>query len=204
MNQLKALERYNSMKIHFVVAVDGNKHDHESIAKTIEKLGHELVTEHFLTRKLEEIVKESPAESELYAKKAQTWIKKADIVLFETTKPDVSVGYEVALALNMMKPVIVLYNEESGYPPHSLKGYNLEKLQVLGYNAHTLPEILELALEHASESADVRFNFFISPKIGSYLDWISKNKKIPRSVYLRKLIEHDMEDNDEFEQDLQI
>ncbi len=192
------------MKVHFMTAVDGNSQDFKKIVSTIEKLGHELVTKHYLERKIDEIIKESPAESELYAKKAQSWIKKADILIFETTKPDVSVGYEVALALNMLKPVIVLYNEELGLPPHSLKGYNLEKLQVLGYNNHTLEEILELALEHASDSADVRFNFFISPKIGNYLDWISRRKKIPRSVYLRRLIDNDMQMNSEFQEDFTL
>ncbi len=186
------------MKIHFVAAVDGNIDDYTRIVRIIEKKNHELITNHYLERKLDEIVSESSAESELYAKKSQLWMKKADVVVFESTKSDASVGYELAVALNLLKPVIVLFHENKGIPPHSLKGVSSEKLQILGYDDETLSEMLELALEHASEISDVRFNFFISPTIGTYLDWISKNKKIPRSVYLRNLIERDMEDNEEY------
>jgi hypothetical protein len=48
------------------------------------------------------------------------------------------------------------------------------------------------------ENIDTRFNFFISPKIGNFLDWIAKKKKLPRAVYLRKLIEDDMDKNKEY------
>jgi hypothetical protein len=56
--------------------------------------------------------------------------------------------------------------------------------------------VLEKAIEYAINQQEVRF---ISPNIGRYLDWISKVKKIPRSVYLRALIERDMKENTEFE-----
>ena len=66
------------------------------------------------------------------------------------------------------------------------------------YNDGNLETVLADALDYASSHQDVRFNFFISPAIGNYLDWISKEKKIPRSVYLRNLIEKDMEENEEY------
>ena len=56
------------------------------------------------------------------------------------------------------------------------------------------------ALDYVSSAQDVRFNFFISPTIGLYLDWISKNKRIPRAVYLRKLIEEEMRENKEYKE----
>ena len=187
------------MRVHFMTAVDGNHDDFRKIVQTIEKLGHELISKHYLEREINDIKNETPAESELYAKKANSWIKKADAIIFETSKPDVSVGFEISVALNFQKPVIVLYRKDGANPPYSLVGVNSDKLQVLGYDSTTLSEILELALEYASEANDVRFNFFISPTIGNYLDWIAKEKKIPRSVYLRSLIENDMADNDDYE-----
>ena len=62
----------------------------------------------------------------------------------------------------------------------------------------SVEEALKLALDYASDQMDTRFNFFISPKHGNYLDWISKNKKVPRAVYLRRLIEKDMDENKEY------
>jgi len=66
---------------------------------------------------------------------------------------------------------------------------------------YTLPELkrtLDYGLEEALNQVDVRFNFFISPQIGRYLDWVSQKKRIPRAVYLRKLIEEEMNSNTEY------
>ena len=151
-----------------------------------------------MKRSIADINSETSAESELYAKRSIRWMKNADVIVFETSKPDVSIGYELAVAVNILKPVVVMYNNDKAQPPNSIKGVESEKLQIIGYNEHTLDEILDISLENAHDSADVRFNFFISPAIGSYLDWIAKNKKVPRSVHLRNLIQRDMEENEEY------
>ena len=66
------------------------------------------------------------------------------------------------------------------------------------YNFNNVEEELRLALDYASESQDTRFNFFISPNHQNYLNWIAKNRKIPRSVFLRRLINAHMENNKEY------
>jgi len=53
-------------------------------------------------------------------------------------------------------------------------------------------------MELANKNIDVRFNFFVSPKIISYLDWVSKNRMVPRSVFLRELIEKEMKKDKDF------
>lgn len=186
------------MKIHFMGALDGQISDYKKIIEIVKKHNHELLTDHVLTRSMEEIRNETPSEAELYVKRSHRWMKKADVIIFEVTKTDASIGYEIATTLNMMKPVIVLYNEEKGIIPHALKGMESDKLQVLGYTDRTLSELIPLALDYAQDTVDVRFNFFISPSIGNYLDWIAQNKKLPRSVYLRNLIEKDMAENEEY------
>lgn len=181
-------------------AIDGNQKRYKQIIDLIEELGHSVLTKHSITSNIDDIRSETPAEAELAAKKIQSWIKKADIVIYEVTRPDISIGYEISTALATQKPVIVLYESGVGEPPHGLKGIQIEKLQVLEYSDKTVKEALQLALEYASDTSDVRFNFFISPTIGVYLDWISKNKKVPRSVFLRDLIQKDMESNAEYQQ----
>ena len=59
-------------------------------------------------------------------------------------------------------------------------------------------EIIFQAIEKAREKVDVRFNFYISPEIGRYLDWISQRKKLPRSVFLRGLVERHMHADKEY------
>jgi hypothetical protein len=188
------------MKIHLMGPIDGNKSDYAKIIEIVESLGHEMVTRHVLERKMAEVEKETPQEAALAAKKIQQWIKTAEVVIFEASKPDVSLGYEVATALHLGKPAIVLYRANSGSVPHGLKGINSDKLQVDSYDDDTLAELLKVAVEYAQDVSDIRFNFFISPSLSNYLDWISQNKKVPRSVYLRELIERDMERNKEYKE----
>lgn len=191
------------MNIHFSAAIDGDKKSYARIINFLEsKTDNKLLTRHALERKMSDIRKETEAESELAAKRIERWIKKADLMIFEVTKSDVSIGYEVANSLNSMKPVIVLYKEGFGAQPHGLKGIKSDKLQVIGYSDDTLQEVLSIALDNAQDSLDVRFNFFIPPSISSYLDWMAKYKKIPRSVYLRNLIQSDMNANQEYQDEI--
>jgi hypothetical protein len=186
------------MKLHFVGSVEGNKEDYKKIIETAKDLGWEVLTEHSLERSMEDIKEESEEEAELYAKKMLQWIKKADVVLVEATKAALGSGFELATALNLSKPVIVFYQPEDGERPHVLKGISSDRLQVVSYNNETLKEALKFALDYAAETQDTRFNFFISPKHQNYLDWIAKHQKIPRSVFLRHLIEEHMVENKEY------
>lgn len=186
------------MKVHFIGALEGNKKDYISIIKLIKKFGYKVITEHSADRSIADVEKETEEEAELYAKKMAKWIKDSDIIVVESTLPNLGAGFEISTALRLGKPVIVLYRPKVGNNPHVLKGQHDDKLQVLSYSETTLSEVVKLALDYATEKVDTRFNFFISPKIGNYLDWIAKNKKTPRAVYLRNLIKKDMEKNKDY------
>lgn len=186
------------MKTHFIGALEGNKEDYKKIVKIIVDQGFDLISDHSISRDIDEVEKETEEEAALYSKKMADWIKKSDIIVIEATISNLGAGYEISTALQLGKPVIVLYRPKSGNSPHVLKGIHDERLQVLSYNDDTLKEVLKLALDYAAEKIDTRFNFFISPKIGNYLDWIAKKRKLPRAVYLRKLIEDEMDKNKEY------
>jgi hypothetical protein len=124
-------------------------------------------------------------------------IKSSDIVVIELSYPSTAnVGHELTYALEMGKPVICLYKEDR--EPFFLMGLVDDKLTIVAYNERDLEEVLESSLEYAQELQDTRFNFFISPTIGNYLDWVAKKKRLPRAVYLRRLIEEDMKNNKEY------
>ena len=186
------------MKLHFIGAVNGDKNDYKTIVDTAKKLGWALVTEHSLKRNLNEVESESDEESQLYAKRMTAWLRETDAVLVESTKNNLGAGFEIATALNLGKPVIVMYRLDKGSAPYVLKGISSDKLQVISYNDRTLHDAVKLALDYASESQDTRFNFFISPNHQNYLNWIAKNRKIPRSVFLRRLIDEHMKNNEEY------
>ena len=186
------------MKVHFIGDLSGSKADYKKITDVVIKHGNELVTDHSLIRTLKDLEIETPEDAELYAKRMSQWLKQSDVVIVETTIPLLGAGYEIAVALQLSKPVIVLYRPDGKNTPHVLKGLESEKLQVIGYTDKNLEEALILALDYATEQADTRFNFFVSPSIVNYLDWVSKKRRLPRAVYLRKLIEEDMHNNNEY------
>lgn len=147
---------------------------------------------------LKKLSEETLIEAVGYFKKLERWIKSADVVVFEASYPSMGIGHEVAMALQFEKPVIVLHLP--GKRPDLLTGIPNDKLQILEYTTLELRAILQDALSYAADQQDTRFNFFISPKIGNYLDWVSKKRRLPRAVYLRKLIEEDMKKNKDFEE----
>lgn len=138
------------------------------------------------------------------AKKIEAWYKEitqqvrsADAVFVEISYPStVNVGHILTYALDNGKPVVALYN--SGREPFFLRGRVDDKLVLLEYTDSDVEEVVTTALDYVSSSQDVRFNFFISPAIGRYLDWVARKKRIPRAVYLRKLIENEIKDNKDY------
>lgn len=145
----------------------------------------------------EELEKEAIENREKWYKQSIHEVQKADLVVVEISYPSTAnVGHELTYALEIGKPVIAIYHKDR--EPVFLKGREDEKLLLFEYNDGDLESILDAALEYATNVQDVRFNFFISPSIGRYLDWVSKNKRIPRAVYLRELIEEEMKNNSEY------
>ena len=61
------------------------------------------------------------------------------------------------------------------------------------YSPETLSDIIDDYIYYVKGTADTRFTFFITPEIATFLKKLSRIDKIPKSVYLRKLIEKDME-----------
>jgi hypothetical protein len=108
-----------------------------------------------------------------------------------------NVGHEISLGLERGKVVIVLY--EKGHTPALFYGLNSDKLMLVEYTRDNLEEVLLDAVTFARENTDARFNFFIAPRHIAYLDWVAKTRRIPRSVYLRQLIEEDKNANAEYE-----
>lgn len=125
-----------------------------------------------------------------------TSAKKADIVVMEVSGHSMSMGYLISKALEMNKPVIVLHKKE--YIPNFINGIGDPKLVICEYCETDVEEVIEKALKKAASLIDVRFNFFVNSKILSYLDWVSQKKMLPRSVFLRNLIEREMKKEKEF------
>jgi len=124
------------------------------------------------------------------------YVKKCDVVVVEVSGHSMTLGYVIGKALELNKPVVALHGK--GQKSYFVSGIDSSKLQVAEYDEKNVFEVLDEAMDKAKKMVDVRFNFFVNPKILTYLDWVAMNKKIPRSVFLRELIEKHMKRDKEF------
>lgn len=188
------------MKIYFTASSRGTEKFskyYKRIFDVISTQNHTHTSDYSKESDPSEIYKpDDDAHVELY-KRAVNQLKKSDIVILEVSKHSLTMGYLLELGLNLGKPVVALYL--SGYKPAFAAGITDDKLQVIEYNDGNLEDLLSDALDYASAQQDTRFNFFVSPKHINFLDWVAQNKKIPRSVFLRRLIEREMANDEQYD-----
>jgi len=188
------------MKVYFNASPRFKKENSvllNQIYSKIEDLGYKQTSNFIKSVDVSEFYNlDENAVSDFYKKTLKS-LKSADIVVLETSTPSFAVGYLVSQALNLSKPVIALHLK--GNEPFFIQGSESEKLQIVEYTKDSMESDLKVALDYASDQQDTRFNFFISPKIANYLDWVAKSKRLPRAVYLRRLIEEHLENNEEYQ-----
>lgn len=167
--------------------------NYKKIVEIVKKEGHDIVADHILNVSEREVDHASREDRLKFHQKLEKWIYSSDALIADTSFPSIGVGYEISLALRVGKPILVLYSEAT--PPSLLAHHSSEKIICEKYTLQRLPSIIEDFINYVNSKADLRFTFFITPKIASYLDKITKKDKIPKSVYLRKLIEKDIQNN---------
>lgn len=181
------------MRVYFTASLRGKKvfgGNYKAIVEQLKKLGHTVYGDHILKNEAAVAEVQSKEEIEKVYRDLLKLIKLADVVVAEISSPSVSVGHEITEALEMSKPVIVMYTE--GHGANLLGGKHDDKMHFVQYKMDKLSTIMADVLEEAKRRMDVRFNFFVSPKILAYLDWVAQKRMIPRSVFLRNLIEKEM------------
>lgn len=165
----------------------------------LEKEGNKVISDHILGVNRETVRNLSLNQRTQYFVKMLNRIKNCDLMFVDLTKPTVNIGHEIALAIQNEKPILGLYK---GLDPSSdfpiLFGSGYDKLVLLDYNKHNLEQRIKKGFQKIRESLDVRFNFFIPPKIAHFLDMVSQRDRISKSVYLRNLIEKDMRAEEDF------
>ncbi|MBI5358708.1 hypothetical protein HZB69_03755 [Candidatus Amesbacteria bacterium] len=165
------------------------------IVKSLEKLGHKVDSSYIQsTSNPEATSSDLTAEYKEFNRK----IGEADLVVAELSFPSsVNIGYRVSLALEKKRHIIGLYLYGKHVP--FFETIDSEKFIYEEYSLKSLENTLKQAIDLAMEKSDVRFNFILPPSLIEYLDFISTSERIPRSVYLRKLIEKDREKNSKYQ-----
>jgi hypothetical protein len=181
------------MKVYFSSSLRAKKYylkNFDKIFQTIKDLGHKHTSDFLIKAEANEFYDRKGEQFGRFYKNIIAQIKKADICVFEVSLHSLGIGYCVDLAIQMGKPVILLHVPDSN--PVFFKGIKSERVQIHEYQLEDVDHVLKDALEEAKSHIDVRFTFFITPKIVHFLDNVAKKKKIPRAVYIRRLLEEAM------------
>lgn len=182
-----------NMNIYFTASVSAKQKylmEYRNVISYLESFGHTVLSKHITDITESQIQEESREEILKFQTKVEQWIKKCDCVIADTSFPSVSVGYEIALALRIGKPILVFFGE--GGPPSLLSYYKDEKLITERYNEKNYKEVIDNFINFVRGKNELRFTFFITPAIAVFLDEVTRKEKLPKAVYIRKLIEKDM------------
>lgn len=190
------------MKFFLSASIYGKGNLEESCKKIVDltkQSGNEIVSDHILNTTNEQMARWKKDKDIKYHQFVMDGVKSCDAVFAEISHPSTSVGYLISLASQVGKPVVCFYKGDQ--KPHlfnTLEEQN-DKFFVARYSKlEDLDTLVPEMIHYASTNQDTRFNFFVSPRHVNYLDWIAKTRKLPRSVYLRKLIEKEMENDEEY------
>ena len=102
------------MKIYFCGSIRGGREDADLYAYLIRELKKygTVLTEHIGNDAV--LTPEFEGSDQNIWQQDTGWLRECDIVIAECTRPSLGVGYELAYAENLNKPVHVLYHGQPG------------------------------------------------------------------------------------------
>ena len=194
------------MKIYFTASTTGkekNKARYQKIIAILEKMGHIVTTNFLASREQKEFLKK---DSKLVYKETKNQLKSADVVIAELGDyvfGSFGVGWRVNYALSIKKPVLCLYPKgyDTYYISPLLKGNTSEYLTLKSYTLRSLEKFFEQYFNKVQHGQSSRVNFFITPTINDYLDWVNYRRKISKSKLIRDLLSRAMEKDEEYQKD---
>lgn len=123
-------------------------------------------------------------------------IAKADVIIAETSFDTFGVGYQIAVAVQQKKPILLLRHEDAETDSFAT-GIIDSWVQRENYNKDNLENILVNFLDSNDISVkDMRFNFFIDRQIYNFLRWSSLKTGKTKAEVLRDLINTEITKND--------
>lgn len=188
------------MKVHFITSRPTLEKDIEvlrMILRLIKESGNTVSHDWIESAFDREIEARKPADdwALIYRQNLEA-IAQSDVVIAETTYENFSVGYQIAVAIQQKKPVLLLRHEtadknafvtgvEDGWVKHGqYKGKDV------------LPMVEKFLNENNIQSKDMRFNFFIDRKIYNYLRWAAFKTGKTKAEILRDLVQNEIEKQD--------
>src|SRR3990172_4162625 len=184
------------MKVYFTSSGQFYKEDKplfEAITKSLEKYAGKKP---YIA--LGDINYEKDTEQDIVTavQKMEKQLKDADVVVTENTYSKAGIGFDIATALNLKKPVLVLYQKkESERGPHPINKLKYKLLSYKNYHQADVEQVIKTFLQNAKQQIDTKFILIISPQIEKYLEWTGDTRRRHKAQIVRQAVE-DMIDKD--------
>ncbi|MEZ5009110.1 MAG: nucleoside 2-deoxyribosyltransferase [Chitinophagales bacterium] len=103
------------MKVYFAGSIRGGRNDKALYLELIDYLSQfgQVLTEHVGFQNLSEFGEEGPTDEWIFNRDV-SWIVESDVIIAEVTTPSLGVGYEIAKAESLGKPILCLYRPQDG------------------------------------------------------------------------------------------
>lgn len=98
------------MKIYFSCSITGGRSEefvYQKIVSALDSMGYEVPTAHLALPEVVEM--EKTADPNDIFERDMAWLRECDAVIAEVSSPSHGVGYEIAYALTLGKPVLCCY-----------------------------------------------------------------------------------------------
>lgn len=180
------------MKIFFHSSIFG-KQFYEEQYKTIVKIcvdsGHKVYSDHILKRNYIDTDRFTPKEHQRDFQKLTKQIKESDAVIVEGTSPSIGTGHYMTIALNYLKPVLVLYQKD----PHGVLVGDPNRLLFLRRYSISDKKELENIIEEFLKRAKMktlknRFNLMLDEEMIDFLEKHAKQDQISKADVIRRMI----------------
>lgn len=186
------------MKVHLITSRPTLENDIStlrSMGKLIIAEGHSLADdwiEQAYTRIKNPDTETAVDWSKIYRENLET-IAKSDVIIAETTFENFGVGYQVAVAVQQKKPVLLLRHtsaDKNAFATGVEDGWVKRK----DYDDNNLESIIEQFLkDNDIQAKDMRFNFFIDRPIYNYLRWAAYKTGKTKAEILRELVSKEID-----------
>ena len=111
------------MKLYFAGSIRGGRADQALYARLIAhlKVRHTVLTEHVGAPSAFPTVEAGMTDGAIWAQD-MAWLRESDAVIAECSTPSLGVGYELAMAQTLGKPVHIFFDRRRGYLSAMLTG----------------------------------------------------------------------------------
>lgn len=185
------------MKVHLITSRPTLEKDIatlRTIIKHIKLQGHSLAAEWIEAAfgRLKDPALHSVDWAWIYKENLAT-IAKADVIIAETSYENFGVGYQVAVAVQQKKPVLLLRHSTADKNAFAT-GVEDGWVKRNEYSEESLESIIEKFLkDNDIQAKDMRFNFFIDRPIYNYLRWAAYKTGKTKAEILRELVSREID-----------